>query len=64
MNLFNWYSNVAGKVRAVITILAAFAGFLTSPAMADVPYVATIALGVLAVQQFLTRFTSVGNAKA
>lgn len=61
MNLFDWYSNLSGKIRAILTILGAIAGVLTSPALADVPYVSVVAIFLAGVMQTLTRFTTVGN---
>lgn len=60
MNLFNAYSKAAGYARAVITLLAAVAAFVGE--LKGVPGAAQVGVYAVAAIQFLTRFTSIGNA--
>lgn len=64
MNMFN--PSLAGKLRAFSVILAFIIVLLTSPQVADLglPWLAPVVSGLVALQQFITHFTQVGNKNA
>ena len=64
MNFFN--PKVAGKIRALSTIIAFVIILLTSPQVADLGYawLQPVVAGLIALQQFITHFTQVGNKNA
>lgn len=64
MNLFN--PNVAGKIRALSTIVAFIIILLTSPQVVDLglPWLQPVVAGLVALQQAITHFTRIGNNNA
>ena len=64
MNLFN--PNVAGKIRALSTIVAFIIISLTSPQVVDLglPWLQPVVAGLVALQQAITHFTRIGNNNA
>ena len=64
MNFFN--PSVAGKLRALSTIIAFVIILLTSPQVVDLglPWLQPVAAGLVALQQFITHFTGIGNNNA
>lgn len=59
MKLFN--AELGGKVRAILTILTAVVAALSTPEIANWPYVAPALAVLLSAIQILTRFTTVGD---
>ena len=64
MNLFN--PSVAGKISAASTFVAFVIILLTSPQVVDLgfPWLQPVVAGLIALQQFITHFTQVGNKNA
>lgn len=64
-NLFDPNSKIAGNLRALLAVLSAVSVGLTSlTGTYDSPQLAKVLVVVMAVVQFLTRFTAVGGSSS